>query len=148
VIVGRNQGVSLRCISSLQLQKSMRKGCKLYAILAVNDKGMAKGLENLPVVREFADMFLEDLPGLLPERQLEFTIDLKPGTEPITRMPYQMLTLELQKLKMKLQEFLDLGIICPSVSPWGVPIIFIRKRDGSWRLSIDYCQLNKAMIKN
>jgi hypothetical protein len=148
VIVGRNQGVSLRFVSSLQLRKSMRKGCKLYAILALNEKGVAEGLEHLPVVKEFADVFPEELPGMPPERELEFTIDLKPGTEPIARMPYRMSTPELQELKMQLKELLDLGLIRPSVSPWGAPVIFIRKKDGSWRLCIDYRQLNKATIKN
>jgi hypothetical protein len=79
---------------------------------------------------------------------LEFTIDLKPGTEPIARTPYRMSTPELQELKMQLKELLDLGLIRPSVSPWGAPVIFIRKKDGSWRLCIDYRQLNKATIKN
>jgi hypothetical protein len=148
VIVGRNQGVSLRFVSSLQLRKSMRKGCKLYAILALNEKGVAEGLEHLPVVKEFADVFPEELPGMPPERELEFTIDLKPGTEPIARTPYRMSTPELQELKMQLKELLDLGLIRPSVSPWGAPVIFIRKKDGSWRLCIDYRQLNKATIKN
>jgi hypothetical protein len=95
VIVGRNQWVSLRFISSLQLQKSMRKGCKLYEILALKEKGEVEGLENIHVVREFVDVFLKELPGLPPEIKLEFTIYLKPGTEPIARMPYQMSTLEL-----------------------------------------------------
>jgi hypothetical protein len=148
VIVGRNQGVSLRFVSSLQLRKSMRKGCKLYAILALNEKGVAEGLEHLPVVKEFADVFPEELPGMPPEGELEFTIDLKPGTEPIARTPYRMSTPELQELKMQLKELLDLGLIRPSVSPWGAPVIFIRKKDGSWRLCIDYRQLNKATIKN
>ena len=75
-------------------------------------------------------------------------IDLKLGTEPIARMPYRMLTPELQELKMQLKELLDLGLIRPSVSPWGALVIFIRKKDGSWRLCIDYRQLNKATIKN
>jgi hypothetical protein len=79
---------------------------------------------------------------------LEFTIDLKLGTELIPRMPYRMLTPELRELKMQLKELFDLGLICPSVSPWGAPIIFIQKKDGSWRLCIDYRQLNKATIKN
>jgi hypothetical protein len=83
-----------------------------------------------------------------PERELEFTIDLKSGNEPIARTPYRMSTPELQELKMQLKEFLDLGLIHPSVSPWGAPVIFIRKKDGSWRLCIDYRQLNKATIKN
>jgi hypothetical protein len=147
-IVGRNQGVSLRFVSSLQLRKSMRKGCKLYAILALNEKGVAEGLEHLPVVKESADVFPEELPGMPPERELEFTIDLKPGMEPIARTPYRMSTPELQELKMQLKELLDLGLIRPSVSPWGAPVIFIRKKDGSWRLCIDYRQLNKATIKN
>jgi hypothetical protein len=95
MIAGWNQGVSLRFISSLQLQKSMRKGCKIYAILALNEKGVEEGLEHLPVVREFVDVFLEGLPGKPSERDLKFTIDLKPGTESITRMPYWMSTPEL-----------------------------------------------------
>jgi hypothetical protein len=82
------------------------------------------------------------------ERELEFTIDLKLGTEPIARTPYRMSTPELQELRMQLKELLDLGLIRPSVSPWGAPVIFIRKKDGSWRLCIDYRQLNKATIKN
>jgi hypothetical protein len=86
----------------------MHKGCKLYAILALNDKGMVKGLENLLVVRDSVNMFLEELPGFPPERELEFTIDLKHGTEPTTRTPYRMSTPKLQELKMQLKELLDL----------------------------------------
>jgi hypothetical protein len=71
-----------------------------------------------------------------PEAKMEFTIDLKPGTEPMERTPYQMSTPELQELKMQLKELLDLGLICPSVSPWGAPVISIRKKDGSWRLCL------------
>jgi hypothetical protein len=88
-------------------------------------------------MREFADVFPKELPGILLKRELEFTLDLKPGTESIARMPYQMSTLELQELKMQLKELLDLGLICTSVSPWDVPVIFIWKQDGSWRLYID-----------
>jgi hypothetical protein len=79
VIVGRNQGVSLRFISSLQLRKSMCKGCKIHVILALNEKGVAEGLDHLPVVREFVDIFSEELPGMPPERELEFSIELKLG---------------------------------------------------------------------
>jgi hypothetical protein len=84
------------------------------------------------------DVFPKELPGLSLERELEFTIKLKPRIEPYARMPYRMSTLELQELKMKLKELLDLGLIHPSVSPWGAPVIFIRKKDGSLRLCIDY----------
>jgi hypothetical protein len=109
---------------------------------------VAEGLEPFPVVKDFANVFLEELPGMPPERELEFTIDLKPGTEPIARTPYRMSTPELQELKMQLKEFLDRGLIRPSVLPWGAPVISIRKKDGSWRLCIDYRQLNKATIKS
>jgi hypothetical protein len=148
VIVGQNHGVSLRFISSLQLWKSMCKGCNLYAILALNEKGVVKGLAHLPVVREVVGVFPEELPGMPPESYLEFTIDLKLGTEPMERMLYQMSNPELQELKMQQKELLDLGLIHPSVSPWGASIIFIRKKDGSWRLCIDYHQLNKETIKS
>jgi hypothetical protein len=124
VIVGRDQGVSLRFVSSLQLRKSMhRGGANFIAILALNEKGVAEGLEHLPVVKELAEVFLEELPGMPPERELEFTLDLNPGTKPIERTPYRMSTPELQELKMQLKELLDLGLICPSVSPWGAPVI-------------------------
>jgi hypothetical protein len=83
-----------------------------------------------------------------PETELEFTIDLKPGTEPKERMPYRMSTPELQELRMQLKELLDRDLIHTSVSFWGVPVIFIGNKDGSWRLCIDYSQLNKATIKN
>jgi hypothetical protein len=125
-----------------------RGGANFIAILALNEKGVAEGLEHLPVVKELADVFPEELPGMSPERELEFTLDLNPGTKPIARTPYRMSTPELQELKMQLKELLDLGLICPSVSPWGAPVIFIQKKDGLWRLCIDYHQLNKATIKN
>jgi hypothetical protein len=126
----------------------MCKWCKIYAILELNEKGVVEGLEHLLVVRKFAEIFLEELLGMLPERELEFTIDLKPRTKPIARTPYRMWTPDLQELIMQLKELLDLGLIHPSVSPWGVPVIFIQKKDGSWRLYIDYRQLNKDTIKN
>ena len=103
MIIEQNQGVSLRFVSSLQLQKSMRKGCKLYVILALNEKGVEEVLEYLLVVNEFSDVFPEELPRMPPERELEFTIDLKMGTESIARTPYWMSTSELQELRMQLK---------------------------------------------
>jgi hypothetical protein len=95
VILGINQGVSLRLISSLQLHKIMCNGCKLSAILPINGKGEAGGLENLPLVQEFADMFPEELLHLVSKRELEFTTNLKPRTKPIVRIPYRMSTPKL-----------------------------------------------------
>jgi hypothetical protein len=82
----------------------MCKGCKIYVILALNEKGVAKCLEHLPMVREFVDVFPEDLPRISLKRELEFTVDLKLGTEMIARMPYRMLTSELQEWRMQLKE--------------------------------------------
>jgi hypothetical protein len=117
--------VSLRFISFLHLWKSFQKGCKIYEILALNEKGVTEGLKHLPVAREFADIFPEELPGMPPERELEFTIDPKPSTELIERMPYRMLSPKLQELRMQLKELMGLGLIHPSVPLWSVPVIFI-----------------------
>jgi hypothetical protein len=99
-------------------------------------------------VKDFSYVLPEELPILPPKREFEFTIYLKPRTEPIARIPYQMSTPELEELRMQLNELLDFRLIHPSVSPWGAPVIFMRKKDGSWRICVDYVQLNKARIKN
>jgi hypothetical protein len=147
VSVRQNQGVPLRFVSSLQLRKSMRKGYNLHAILALNEKGVAEGLEHLPVVKELRT-YSRGVAWDAAGEETGVYHRLETGTEPIARTPYRMSTPELQELKMQLKELLDLGLIRPSVSPWGAPVISIRKKDGSWRLCIDYRQLNKATIKN
>ena len=93
-------------------------------------------------------MFPEDLPGLPPDREVEFSVDLVPGTTPISKTPYRMAPVELKALKEQLQELLDKGFIRPSVSPWGAPVLFVKKKDGSLRLCIDYRELNKVTVKN
>ena len=79
---------------------------------------------------------------------MEFTIDLAPRTIPISKAPYRMAPMELKELKIQLQELLDKGFIRPSVSPWGAPILFVKKKDGSMRLCIDYKELNKVTMRN
>ncbi|RVX08770.1 Transposon Tf2-2 polyprotein [Vitis vinifera] len=98
--------------------------------------------------KEYPDVFPEDLPGLPPEREVEFTIDLVPGTGPMSKAPYRMAPVELKELKVQLQELLDKGFIRPSVSPWGAPVLFVKKKDGSMRLCIDYRELNKVTVRN
>ena len=83
-----------------------------------------------------------------PDRELEFSIDLIPGSAPISQAPYRMAPSELKELKVQLQDLVDRGFIRPSVSPWGAPILFVKKKDGSLRLCVDYRQLNKVTIKN
>ncbi|KAL0555978.1 hypothetical protein IC582_004481 [Cucumis melo] len=101
-----------------------------------------------PVVREYPDVFPDELPGLPPPREIDFAIELEPGTAPISRAPYRMAPTELKELKVQLQKLLDKGFIRPSVSPWGVPVLFVKKKDGSMRLGIDYRELNKVTVKN
>ncbi|KAJ9551981.1 hypothetical protein OSB04_016026 [Centaurea solstitialis] len=105
-------------------------------------------IAEVPVVSEYPDVFPEYLPGLPPDRQVEFGIDLVPGAAPIARAPYRLAPPELQELSDQLQELSGKGFIRPSSSPWGVPILFVKKNDGSHRMCIDYRGLNKVTIKN
>jgi hypothetical protein len=114
---------------------------------AVNER-KGPSLDQYSVLSEFQDVFPNELPGLPPKRELDFTIELKPGAEPISKTPYQMTAPELCELQMQLKELLDLGLIRPSVSPWGAPVIFVNNKDGSLQLCIDYRDLNRATVKN
>ena len=112
------------------------------------DNSNKQKTSSVHIVREFVDVFPEDLPGLPPARKVDFGIDLEPGTVPISKAPYRMAPAELRELKEQLQELLDKGFIRPSVSPWGALVLFVKKKDGSMRLCIDYRELNKVTIKN
>ncbi|GJS92847.1 hypothetical protein Tco_0799815 [Tanacetum coccineum] len=106
-------------------------------------KSDEKRLEDIPVVREFLEVFPENLPGLPLVRQVEFQIDLIPRTSPIARAPYRLAPLEMQELSDQLQELSDLGFIRPSTSPWGAPVLFVKKRDGSFRMCLSvYSKIN------
>ena len=100
------------------------------------------------VVCEYVDVFLDELPGLPPQRVADFGIELHPGTSPISMTPHRMASVELQELRFQLQEPLDKGFIRPSTSPWGAPVLFAKKKDKTLRLCIDYRQLNRVTIKN
>ena len=135
-------------ISAITARKMLRRGCKGY-LAVVRDMKVETGVvNNIPIVCEFSDVFLEKLPGLLPEREIEFCIDVVPGTDPISMPPYRMAPAELKELNEQLKEFLEQGFIRPSTSPWRAPVLFVKKKDGSLRLCIDYWQLNKTTIKN
>jgi hypothetical protein len=105
-------------------------------------------IQDIPVVCEFPDVFLEDLPRLPLERDVEFVIELKPGTAPISRRSYQMPPNELAELKIQLQDLFEKGFIRPSSSPWGCPAIFVKKKDQTLRMCVDYRPLNEVTIKN
>ena len=105
-------------------------------------------LEDYQVLQEFRDVFPDEIPGLPPKRDIDFTIELVPGVAPVSKTPYQMSTLEMLELKMQLQELLEKKYIRPSVSLWGAPVLFVNNKDGTLRLCIDYIQLNKVTVKN
>jgi hypothetical protein len=100
------------------------------------------------VVRDYAKVFPEELPGMPPDHDVEFMIDLMLGTGPIAKRPYRMSVDELAELKKQIDELLEKGFIRPSASPWGSPVLFVKKKDGSMRMCIDYRNLNSVTIKN
>jgi hypothetical protein len=105
-------------------------------------------LEDILVACEFSDVFSEDLPGMPSDRDVEFVIELQPGMTPISRRPYKMTPKELAELKVQLNELLDKGYIRPSSSTWGCPALFVKKKDQSLRLCVDYRPLNAVTVKN
>ena len=104
--------------------------------------------EDVPVVREYVSVFPKDLPGLPPDREIMFSIEVMPGTVPILRASYRLAPAELKELKVQLEDMIEKGFIRPSHSPWGARVLFVKKKDGSLRLCIDYRGRNKVTIKN
>jgi hypothetical protein len=135
-------------ISGMVARKLLKKGCTTYLAYVINSKKGKIGLSDISIVREFPDVFSEELLGLPLEREVEVIIDILPGVSPITQPPYRMAPKELDELKIQLQELLDKGFIRPSKSPWGAPVLFVKKKDGTLRLCIDYRQLNKVTVNN
>ena len=125
-------------ISAISARRLLRKGCFAYLVYIIDSQVSDVKLEDIPMVKEFSDVFPNDLLGLPRDRDIEFTIDLVPGTASISMAPYRMTLLELRKLKVQLQELVDKGFIRPSVSLWGALVLFVKKNDGIMRLCIDY----------
>ncbi|GKE55720.1 putative reverse transcriptase domain-containing protein, partial [Tanacetum coccineum] len=142
----------LSIISCTKTQKYIQKGCQANLAQVTpkkaHDKSEEKRLEDVPIVREFPEVFPEDLPGLPPARQVEFQIDLVPGVAPVARASYRLTPAEMQELSTLLQELFDKGFIRPSSSPWGASVLFVKNKDGSFRMCIDYRELNKLTVKN
>jgi hypothetical protein len=99
-------------------------------------------------VKEYLDVFPEELSGMSPHWEIEFVIDLAPGTAPIAKRPYRMVATKLAELKKQLNELEQKGYIKSSSSPWGAPVLFVKKTDGSMRLYVDYRALNEVTVKN
>ncbi|KAA0066738.1 DNA/RNA polymerases superfamily protein [Cucumis melo var. makuwa] len=138
VFRGERKIIPTSLISALKVEKLSRKGCTAFLTHVVEVQEEKLKPEDVPVVNEYLDVFQADLSGLPPDREVEFTIELLPGTTPISQAPYRMAPSELEELKVQLQELVDKGYIRPSVSPWGAPVLFVKKKDGTLRLRIDY----------
>nr|GEV98569.1 putative reverse transcriptase domain-containing protein [Tanacetum cinerariifolium] len=149
---GSNNGNQLNIISSTKTQKCLLKGYPVFlaniTTKTIKDKSKEKQLEDVPIVRDFSEVFPEDLPGLPPSRQVEFQINLIPGAAPVARAPYRLAPSEMKELLDQLQELSDKGFIRPSSSHWGAPVLFVKKKDGSFWMCIDYWELNKLIVKN
>ena len=141
---GIRRELSSSMISALVAQTMLRKGCQGYLayVVEIGEEGIL--VDEIPVVREFPD----DIAGLPLEREVEFSIDLIPGTEPISIPPYRMAPTELRELKAQLKELLSKGFIQPRISPWGAPVLFVKKKYGSLWICKDYRKLDRVTIHN
>ena len=147
-VYGDKESSGLNVISMIKAEGLLRRGCGAYLAYVVNATAETKEMKGVPIVCDYPEVFPEDLPGLPPEREIEFQIDLVPGAQPVAKAPYRLAPSEMKELMSQLQELLDKGFIRPSVSPWGAPVLFVKKKDGSMRMCIDYRELNKLTVKN
>nr|GFC88639.1 putative reverse transcriptase domain-containing protein [Tanacetum cinerariifolium] len=145
---GSLPGKSMQIISALQARTLQYYGCEGFLATIHDTTTEVPSIHDQPIVSEFPDVFPDELPGIPPVREVEFNIELISGAEPISKAPYRMAPVELKELKDQLQELLERGFIRPSVSPWGAPVLFVKKKDGSMRLCIDYRELNKITIRH
>ncbi|XP_027905879.1 uncharacterized protein LOC114165458 [Vigna unguiculata] len=125
-------------MSSQQVDKAIKEGSQCFLI--INQLYVEKEGKNIetPIVRDFSDVFPEDVPGLPPPREIEFSIDLVLGARPVSITPYRMAPAELVELKKQIEELLEKQFIRPNVSPWGAPMLLVKKKDNSSRLCVDY----------
>ncbi|KAF5774952.1 putative nucleotidyltransferase, Ribonuclease H [Helianthus annuus] len=150
-VYGEVASKKIQLMSYIQASKYLHKECKAFLahiVVAEKEKKGKTLAKDVPLVCEFLNVFPDDLPGLPPSRDIDFRIDLIPGANPVTKSPYRLAPSEMRELSSQLQELLDKGLIRPSTSPWGAPVLFVKKKDGSFRMCIDYRELNKLTIKN
>ena len=140
-------------LSLLEACHLVTSGCNAFLAYVTSSsieevKESSPSVYSVPIVCDFSDVFPEDLLGLPPPCEVEFSIDLCPDVVPHSKAPYQMSPVELLELKKQVQELLEQGFIRLSVSPWGAPVLFVKKKDGSLRMCIDYRMLNSVTVKN
>ncbi|GJV03733.1 hypothetical protein Tco_1337302 [Tanacetum coccineum] len=139
----------LNIILCTKTQKYLLKGCHVFLAHVTakkrEDKSEKKRLKDVPVVRDFPKVFLEDFSGIPPTQQVKFQIDLIPA--PVARAPYRLAPSEMKELLDQLQDLSSKGFIRPNSSPWGAPVLFVKKKDGSFWMCIDYRELHKLTVK-
>nr|GEU93798.1 hypothetical protein [Tanacetum cinerariifolium] len=148
VVKGDDCVSRLKVVSYMKVKKYVDYGSYLFVAQVIEKEPAERRLEDVPVICKFSDVFLEDLPGLPPPRKVELKIELVPGAALVARAPYRLAPSKMKELAKQLQELSDKGFIRPSSSPWGAPVLFVKKKDGSFRMCIDYRELNKFTIKN
>ena len=140
-VKGIPRKTTIREIFSLQLKRVVRKWCKVVVVTITNEEHINKEdklkLENIPTLRGYSDVFPEEILGLPLKRELDFKIELVPGAVPNSKYHFRIDILDLNELKLQLKEQIDNKYIRPSVSPWGAPVIFVKKKNGTLRLCID-----------
>ncbi|KAJ9545125.1 hypothetical protein OSB04_024832 [Centaurea solstitialis] len=148
VVYGTKRNRSTSLISVIKANRCIRKGCVWFMAYVVDSGKDKLEVKDVEVVRDYPEVFLEDLVNLPQDREIEFRIHLVPGATPIAKAPYRLAPSELKEMLAQLQELLDKGFILPSTSPWGAPVLFVKKKDGTMRMCIDYRELNKVIVKN
>nr|GEY65627.1 putative reverse transcriptase domain-containing protein [Tanacetum cinerariifolium] len=138
----------LKVVSCTKDRKYVKRGCQLFLAQVTEIEPAVKRLQDVPVICDFPEVFPDDLPGLPPSRQVEFRIELIPGAAPVARAPYCLAPSELKELSDQLKELSEKGFIHSSLSPWGAPMLFVKKKDGLFRMCIDYRELKKLTVKN
>nr|GFA55563.1 putative reverse transcriptase domain-containing protein [Tanacetum cinerariifolium] len=148
IIEGDRNQSRLKIISCIKARKYIENGCELFLAQVTGTLSKGKRVEDVPVIRNFSEVFLEDLPGLPPPRKVEFRIDLILGATPMACAPYRLAPSKLKELSKQLKELSEKGFIRPRSSPWGALVLFVKKKDGSFRMRIDYWKLKKLTIRN
>nr|GEU38367.1 putative reverse transcriptase domain-containing protein [Tanacetum cinerariifolium] len=149
LVVKGNCDVSrLKVVSCIKERKYIERGCHLFIAHVTEKEPKEKRLEDVPIIRDFPEVFPNDLPGISPPRHVEFRIKIVPRDAPVARTPYHLTSFEMKELSDQLKELSEKGFIRPSSSPWGAPVLFVKKKDGSLCMCIDYLELNKLTVKS
>lgn len=137
IVVGERTQLMSNLVSMIKAEKMLDKGYKVYLAFVMSSQDVAREVRKMWTIQDFPDMFHNDQPALPPDREVEFAVELYPGSSSISITSYRIAPKKIKELKIQLQELLDKGFIWPSLSPWGSPVLFV-KEDDSMRMYIDY----------